>query len=119
MNLKDEKYLASEDNPITHVTHYVLFIYAENRDARSGMNITAARKEFEDDRQIKHLETTSLQEYQQHVEADNFLFVDSHDHLVDAFSGRCFAASKEQLDALISYLKDVREALPDHDPRYL
>lgn len=83
------------------------------------MNITAALKEFEDDRQIEHLETTSLQEYRQHVKAENFLFVDSHGHLVDAFSGRCFAASKEQLDALISYLKDACEALPDHDPRYL
>ncbi|WP_207212165.1 hypothetical protein, partial [Klebsiella pneumoniae] len=105
--------------PVTHVTHYVLFIYAENRDARSGMNITAALKEFEDDRQIKHLETTSLQEFRQHVKAENFLFVDSHDHLVDAFSGRCFAASKEQLDELISYLERLRETLPDHDPRYL
>ncbi|HBQ7357485.1 TPA: hypothetical protein L9S66_005139 [Klebsiella pneumoniae] len=83
------------------------------------MNITAARKEFEDGRQIKHLETTSLQEFRQHVKAENFLFVDSHGHLVDAFSGRCFAASKEQLDALISYLERVRETLPDHDPRYL
>ena len=83
------------------------------------MNITAARKEFEDGRQIKHLETTSLQEFRQHVKAENFLFVDSHDHLVDAFSGRCFAASKEQLDELISYLERLRETLPDHDPRYL
>ncbi|SXF02820.1 hypothetical protein [Klebsiella variicola] len=29
MNLKDKKYLASEDNPITH---YVLFIYAEKME---------------------------------------------------------------------------------------
>ncbi len=83
------------------------------------MNITAALKEFEDDRQIEHLETTSLKEYQRHVREENFVFVDPHGHLVDAFSGRCFAASKEQLDALISYLKDVREGLPDHDSRYL
>ena len=45
------------------------------------MNITAALKEFEDDRQIKHLETTSLQEFRQHVKAENFLFVDSHDQI--------------------------------------
>ncbi|HDK6430198.1 TPA: hypothetical protein M4243_003450 [Klebsiella variicola] len=82
------------------------------------MNMTEARKQYEDDRQIEHLETTSLREYKRHVREESFLFVDSHGYLMDPFSGRCFAASKEQLDELISYLKDIREDLSEHDPRY-
>lgn len=82
------------------------------------MNMTEALKQYEDDRQIKHLEITSIREYKRHVREENFLFAESHGYLVDSFTGRCFAASKEQLDELISFLKDIRGDLAEHDSRY-
>ncbi|EMM0378345.1 hypothetical protein RI820_000703 [Pluralibacter gergoviae] len=83
------------------------------------MKIAAELKLFQDDRQISHLETTSITEYKRHLREENLLFVDPHGHLVDSFSGRQFAVSKEQVDELIAFLEEIREDLQTHDPRYL
>ncbi|WP_100159947.1 hypothetical protein [Proteus columbae] len=82
-------------------------------------DMTTLRNEYLDDRQIDDLETMSLEEYKYHVTMDHFLFVEGHGILVDDFTGRRFAASKEQLDILIAYLQEEREKMPKHDKRYL
>ncbi|EMO7189846.1 hypothetical protein JHE03_08270 [Pluralibacter gergoviae] len=83
------------------------------------MKTTVELKLFQDDRQISSLETTSITEYKRHLREENLLFVDPHGHLVDSFSGRQFAVSKEQINELIAFLEDIRDELPDHDSRYL
>ncbi len=67
--------------------------------------------EFLDDRQIGHLQTMSTKEYKHHLECDHFLFVDGHGFLVDDFTGRHFAATKEQLDLFIFHLMTLREEM--------
>ncbi|EIX6717370.1 hypothetical protein MKV69_004658 [Salmonella enterica] len=73
--------------------------------------------EYLDDRQMKPMELMTLEEYKYHLEAGHFLFVESHNILVDDFTGRHFAATKEQLDLLISWLQGLREELFDHNPK--
>ncbi|EMP3059619.1 hypothetical protein WDX09_005109 [Salmonella enterica] len=75
--------------------------------------------EYLDDRQIGHLQTMSLGEYKFHLKCDAFLFIDSHSFLVDDFTGRTFAASKEQLDLLIGHLQGLRDEMDDHHEKYL
>ncbi|EEH8737575.1 hypothetical protein GXF01_12810 [Salmonella enterica] len=73
--------------------------------------------EYLDDRQMKPMELMTLEEYKYHLEAGHFLFVESHNILVDDFTGRHFAATREQLDLLISWLQGLREELFDHNPK--
>ncbi|BET98207.1 hypothetical protein [Xenorhabdus taiwanensis] len=82
-------------------------------------DIKTLRNEFLDDRQLESLETMALKDYRYHLEAGHFLFVEGHGLLVDDFTGRRFAASKEQLDMLITYLQEQREQMPEHDKRYI
>ncbi|EKS3671559.1 hypothetical protein QL374_004214 [Salmonella enterica] len=74
-------------------------------------------KEYLDDRQMKPLELMTPEEYKNHLEAEHFLFVESHNILVDDFTGRHFAATKEQLDLLITWLQGLRGELFDHNPK--
>lgn len=80
-------------------------------------DITTSLTAFLDDRQMKPLESMTLDEYKYHLEAGHFLFVESHNILVDDFTGRHFAATKEQLDLLISWLQGLRKELFDHNPK--
>lgn len=82
-------------------------------------DIHILREEYLDDRGLSDLETMSLEEYKYHVEKEHFLFVEGHGFLVDEFSGRRFAASKEQLDIFIAYLQEERDKMSKHDKRYL
>lgn len=75
--------------------------------------------EYLDDCQIGHLQTMSLEEYKYHLECEHFLFVDSHDFLVDGFVGRTYAASRDQLDLLIKHLQKLRYKMDKHPTRYL
>ncbi|EJM5003845.1 hypothetical protein R4O66_001440 [Salmonella enterica] len=74
-------------------------------------------KEYLDVRQMKPLESMTLEEYQYHLKAEHFLFVEGHNILVDDFTGRHFAATKEQLDLLIGWLQGLRGELFDHNPK--
>ncbi|EOY2210407.1 hypothetical protein ACP1MA_000211 [Salmonella enterica subsp. diarizonae serovar 65:c:z str. SA20044251] len=82
-------------------------------------NITTALIEFLDDRGIGHLQKMGLGEYKFHLKRDAFLFIDSHGFLVDDFTGRTFAASKEQLDLLIGHLQGLRDEMNYHHEKYL
>lgn len=80
-------------------------------------DITTSLTAFLGDRQMKPLELMTLEEYKYHLEAGHFLFVESHSILVDDFTGRHFAATREQLDLLISWLQGLREELFDQNPK--
>ncbi len=82
-------------------------------------DMTTLRNEYLDDRQIDDLETMSLEEYKYHVKMDHFLFVEGHGILVDDFTGRRFAASKEQLDISLLIYRKSEKKMPKHDKRYL
>lgn len=80
-------------------------------------DVTTSLIDYLAERQMKPLELMTPEEYKYHLEAEHFLFVEGHNILVDDFTGRHFAATKEQLDLLIAWLQGLRCELFDHNPK--